>query len=184
MSVHGTLRVYPLAFVLFALVGIDNTPVQGQDGKRADATPNRNMRWVLRFKVTSGKDYIDQMKAMGAEILVPIPDSDKAIYIADLNKPNEHKTPSDDDLKKLAERFKLSDTRPEAVKAICGAISIDKINPKSLSVFFPKDLEEELAKKELSYGNLRAENIAQTIFRVTVKDGKYEIEVVEQKAKK
>jgi hypothetical protein len=164
--------------------GTDNPPGQGPGGTGADSTLGRNMRWVLRFKVSSGQDYLDQLKAMGAEILVPIPDSDKCILIADLSKPNGQKTASDDDLKRLAGKIKFSDSRKEAVNGVAQTLGIEKVSPKSFWAFFPKDVEEELSKKELNYRNRRSEDIEETIFRVFIKEGKYEIVVAEQTIKK
>jgi hypothetical protein len=163
--------------------GTDNSQGNGPSGTGADSTSARNMRWVLRFKVKDGQDYLDQLKAMGAEILVPIPDSEKCILIADISKPKEQKTASDDDLKRLAKKIKFSDSRPEAVKSVCKTLGLD-FSPKAFWAFFPSDIEEEVSKKELNYRNRRSEDIQETIFRVVVKEGKYEIVVEEQKIKK
>jgi len=163
--------------------GSNNTPGNGPDGTGADSTFAKNMRWVLRFKVKDGQDYLDQLKAMGAEILVPKPDSEKCILIGDISKPNDQKTASDDDLKRLAKKIKFSDSRPEAVKSVCKTLGLD-FSPKSFWAFFPSDVEKELSKKELNYRNRRSEDIEETIFRVALKEGKYEIVIDEQKIKK
>ncbi|MCI0703009.1 MAG: hypothetical protein L0241_18175, partial [Planctomycetia bacterium] len=57
--------------------GFDNTAGAGPGGSGADSTRARSLRWVLRFRVVGGRDYVDQLKTMGAEILVPIPPGDK-----------------------------------------------------------------------------------------------------------
>jgi hypothetical protein len=163
--------------------GIDDKPGTGPGGEGADSTLARNMRWVLRFKVESGRDYIEQLRLMGAEVLVPVPDSKKSILIADLSKPREQKEASDDDLKRLAKKVKFSDGRKEAVKAVAATLGID-FSPKSFWAFFPKDVEDELWKKESGYRNRRAEDIEETIFIVRIRDGKYEFLVDEQKIKK
>jgi len=164
--------------------GNDNTPGTGPGGKGADSTLARNMRWVLRFKVESGRNYLEQLKAMGAEILIEIPDTKKCTLIADLSKQDDRKEATDDDLKRLAGKVKFSDSRPQAVKAVLGTLGLEKVDAKSFWAFFPKELENDLAKKELSYRNRRSEDIEETIFSVVVKDGKYEIKVEEQKIKK
>lgn len=163
--------------------GSNNSPGNGPDGIGADSTFAKNMRWVLRFKVKDGQDYLDQLKAMGAEILVPKPNSEKCILIADISKPNDQKTASDDDLKRLAKKIKFSDSRPEAVKSVCKTLGLD-FSPKAFWAFFPSDVEDELSKKELNYRNRRSEDIEETIFRVAIKEGKYEIIIDEQKIKK
>ena len=43
---------------------------------------------------------------------------------------------------------------------------------------------EELARKETNYRNRRAEDIEETIFRVVVRGGNYELIVDDQKVKK
>jgi hypothetical protein len=49
---------------------------------------------------------------------------------------------------------------------------------------FSKEQEERLAKMETSYRNRRAEDIEETIFRVTVVGGEPDIRVDEQKVKR
>ena len=44
--------------------GYDGSAGKGPGGSGADSTLGRNMRWVLRFKVTGGRDYLDQLKSM------------------------------------------------------------------------------------------------------------------------
>jgi hypothetical protein len=163
--------------------GDSNVQGPGPGGEGTDSTQARNMRWVLRFKVDSGRDYLAQLKAMGAEVLIPIPETEKYILIADLGKPKEQKQATDDDMKRLAKKVKFSDGRREAVGAVAQTLGLE-FTPQSFWAFFPKELEEDLAKKELSYRNRRSEDIEETIFTVVVKDGKYELRVVEQKIKK
>ena len=45
--------------------GYDGSAGKGPGGSGADSTLGRNMRWVLRFKVTSGRDYLDQLEGDG-----------------------------------------------------------------------------------------------------------------------
>ena len=72
--------------------GFDGTAGgRGRAGPAPDFHPCA--RWaqqqVLRFRVASGRDYVDQLKAMGAEILIPLPpDEKKCIIIRDLNNPS------------------------------------------------------------------------------------------------
>jgi hypothetical protein len=166
--------------------GSGNSNAQGAlpGAQGADSTQARNMRWVLRFKVDSGRDYLEQLKAMGAELLIQIPDTEKCILIADLNKPKEQKQASEEDFKSLAKKVKFSDGRLEAVKAVTKTLGIEDFSPKSFWAFFPKDVEDELSRKELNFRNRRSEDIEETIFSVKIKDGKYELKVEEQKVKK
>jgi hypothetical protein len=164
--------------------GNDNSQGPGPGGKGTDSTQARNMRWVLRFKVESGRDYIEQLKAMGAEIIFQVPDSERIILIADLGKPKEQKQASEEDQKRLAKKVKFNDSREQAVKSVIGTLGLENVSPKSFWAFFPKEVEDEIARKELNYRNRRSEDIEETVFRVRVKDGKYEILVEEQRVKK
>lgn len=163
--------------------GFDNSKGKGPGGTGADSTLGRNMRWVLRFKVSSGQDYLDQLKLMGAELLVPIPNTDKCILIANISSPKDQRTATDDDMRRLADKIKFSDSRPEAVRGVSRTLGLD-FTPNSFWAFFPKELEDDLAKKETGYRNRRAEDIEETIFRVTTRGGSYELLVDEQKIKR
>lgn len=147
-----------------------------------DAT--RSTRWILRLKVQSGRDYVDQLKTLGAFVLLPDPSfSDRAILIPDLTKPKQRREATAKDLTELAGMFKLSDHRKDAVLAVAKELEID-FTPVALWVFLPKQIEDELAQKEKGYRSRKVEEIEQTVFRVVVQDGKVEISVDEQSLKK
>lgn len=156
----------------------------GPGGTGADSTRARGLRWVLRFKVANGRDYLEQLRSMGAEILVPIPPGEKeCLLFPDLNNTAQKRTATDADFRRLAGKIKFSDTRRDAVFGVAGALGLD-ISPKTFWAFFPKELEDHLARLETGYRNRRAEDIEETIFRVTVRGGTYEFVVDEQVAKK
>jgi hypothetical protein len=165
--------------------GFDGTKGKGPGGTGADSTLGRNMRWVLRFKVSSGHDYLAQLRMMHAEVLVPIPGSEKCVLVQDLDRPDEHKTATDDDMKRLADKIKFSDSRPSAVRDVIAALKLDISPPPSqFWAFFPKDIEDELSRKEKNYRNRQPDSIEETIFRIAVRGGSYEIVVDEQKVKR
>ena len=56
--------------------------------------------------------------------------------------------------------------------------------PTAFWAFFPKELEEKLARMETGYRNRRSEDIEETIFRVTIRGGSYELVVDDQRIKK
>jgi hypothetical protein len=141
------------------------------------------MRWVLRFKVSSGRDYVEQLKSMGAVILVPVPGTAKNFYFPDLNNLTNQRIASDDDLRALGNKIKFSDHRRDAVQQVAGTLGLD-FRPDAFWAFFPKGLEDELARKETGFRNRRSEDIEETIFRVTIRGGSYEIVVDEQKIKR
>jgi hypothetical protein len=137
----------------------------------------------LRFRVSSGRDYLDQLRAMQAKLLVPIPNSDKALFFPDLNDLSRHRIATDDDLRQLANQIKFCDTRRDAVWQVAGTLQLD-FKPATFWAFFPKSLEEELARLERNYRNRRPEDIEETIFRVTFRGGKPEVVVEDQTLKR
>ena len=164
--------------------GDDGTKGTGPGGTGANSSRARSLRWVMRFRTNSGEDYVAQLAAMGAVIIVPLPPENKqCLYFTNLKNLNEKKMCTDDDLRKLAGQIKFSDTRPDSVRAVCDVLGV-KENAKSFWAFFPRGLEDEVSKKEIGYRNRRPEDIEETIFRVIVRGGSYEIMVDDQTAKK
>lgn len=145
----------------------------------ADSTNARSLRWVLRFRTTDGADYVRQLAAMGASVLVPLPPENKqCLLVGDLRNPAPRPA-TDDDLKSLAGQIKFSDTRPGSVAGVCAALRVTQ-PAQSFWAFFPRGLEDELARKERAYRNRRPEDIAETVFQVVVRDGSYEVVVIGQ----
>ena len=165
--------------------GDDGSKGSGPGGTGADSTRARGLRWVLRFRVSSGRDYVDQLKAMGAEILIPLPpDGKRCALVSDLSNPSQ-KIASDADMDRLAGKIQFGEPRKDQVKDVCDALKINAPStPTTFWACFPEGLEEELARKETGFRNRRAEDIEMTIFRIVVRGGKYELIVDEQKIKK
>jgi hypothetical protein len=164
--------------------GDDGTKGTGPGGTGANSSRARSLRWVMRFRTSSGDDYVTQLAAMGAVVLVPLPpDNSQCLYFTNLKNFNEKKMATDADLRRLAGQIKFSDTRPDSVRAVCEVLGV-KENAKSFWAFFPKGLEDDLAKKEIGYRNRRPEQIEETIFRVINRGGTYEIVVDDQTPKR
>ena len=150
---------------------------------KGDSTGGRNLRWVLRFRVTSGRDYVEQLAVLNAKILIPTPDAEtKAILFPDLKKPDTRRELGEKEIREFADHLKFADSRREAVGGVAQALGLD-FTPKTFFAFFPRDFEEELARKERAYRDRRVEDIEQTIFRITMREGKVQVEVEEQTAK-
>ncbi len=160
--------------------GTDGSKGTGPGGTGSNSTLGRNMRWTLRFKVNSGRDYLDQLKAMNAQLLFPIPGTEKCILIKDLNNSAGQKTVDPGEFGAL---LKFVDSRSDAVNGVVGALGLE-IHPRSFCAVFSKEQEARLAKMETSYRNRRAEDIEETIFKVTIRGGEAEIVVDEQKVKR
>lgn len=163
--------------------GYDGSQGTGPGGTGADSTLGRNMRWVLRFKVQSGRNYLEQLKVMKAEILVPYPNSERCVMIENLDNLSNQKDASDADMRRLSNKIKFIDGRRELVKGLSLTLGLD-FTPQLFCAFFPRSIEDELAKKETGYRNRRAEDIEETIFRVEMRGDGYEFVVDEQKIKR
>jgi hypothetical protein len=149
-----------------------------------DRAAKNSLRWVLRFKVENGKDYVDQLRTLGATLAVPNPeDPTSIVLIPDLAMPKEHRVATEENLKSLTEKIRLSDRRKEAVEGVAAQLGLD-FTPKQFWAFLPRSIEEELLRKELAYRNRRFEAIEETIFRITIRAGKAEIIVDDQVLKK
>jgi hypothetical protein len=163
----------------------DGTQGNGTGGTGPDSTRARGLRWVLRFSVRGGSDYIAQLRSMGAEILIPLSSDKDCIIVPDLGAPRSARTATDADLKRLAGKIQFSDQRPAMVKEVVGALGVKvSSQPNAFWAFFPKDVEDKLARLEKGHRNRLPENIEETIFRVTIRDGRYEVAVEHQAAKK
>lgn len=160
--------------------GSDGSKGTGPGGSGSNSTLGRNMRWTLRFKVSSGRDYLDQLKAMRAKLLIPIPGGDKCYLIENLDNPG---TPRVVDPADFGSLLRFVDSRPEAVNSVIGALGLD-VKTRSFCAIFTKEQEAELAKMETNYRNRRAEDIEETIFKVTIRGGVPEVYVDEQKVKR
>jgi len=164
--------------------GNDGTKGTGPGGNGANSTRARSLRWVMRFRTSSGDDYVAQLAAMSAVVLVPLPPENRdCLYFPNLKKPSDHRMASEEDKNRLVGQIKFSDTRPDSVRGVCEALGV-KENARSFWAFFPKGLEDELSKKEIGYRNRRPEQIEETIFRVVSRGGSYDIVVDDQTAKK
>jgi hypothetical protein len=143
------------------------------------------LRWVLRFSVRGGNDYISQLHAMGAEILIPMSSDRDCIIVPDLGDPKSARTATDSDFKRLAGKIQFSDNRRQMVNEIIDVLGV-KVSgqPKAFWAFFPKGVEEDLARKEKGYRGRTPENIEETIFRVTIRGGSFDFVVEDQTAKK
>jgi len=170
--------------------GTGDTPGSGNvgpagdgNGTGANSARARSLRWTLRFSTSSGRNYLDQVAALGAVIAIPLPPSEeKLLVFEDLNNPSKRHVADDAEIARLAEWMKFSDVRRESTRQVGEALILD-FTPRSFWAFFPKKLEDELAGKEKGYRNRRPENIDETVFQVTIRNGTYDILVVEQTAK-
>jgi hypothetical protein len=160
-------------------------PGAGSGGTGADSTRARGLRWVMRFEYRDSRDYIAQLHSMGAEILVPLPPDNKTcILFRDLGNP-QPVVATEADLNRLAGKLQWGNNIRSHVRDVVETLGVKSASPPTAFwAFFPKTLEDELAQKEKGYRNRRPEDIEETIYKVTIRGGRFEVVVVEQIIKK
>jgi hypothetical protein len=156
---------------------------KGAAGTGSDSTLGRNMRWVLRFKVTSGHDYVAQLRALEAKLFFPIPGAGRGHLIEDLNQPDKNRMTTEADLTSFAGLMQFHDSRRDVVNSVLQVLNLER-GPTSICAVFPKHVEEELARLEKAFRLRQPEDIAETIFQITIRDGKPAIVVYDQKIRK
>jgi hypothetical protein len=152
--------------------------------KEPNSTESRTLRWVFRFKQDNTTEYLNQLAALGAVILVENPEKkDQILYIANLTQLDQQRQATKDDLAAFQDRVKFTDTRKESVAGVAKELKL-KFTPTSFWAYFATAIENEMAQKEKNYRNRRVDDIEETIFRVITVRGKCEIVVIDQTIRK
>jgi hypothetical protein len=154
--------------------------------KKLEAQPDqssksiqRMLRWTLAFNTSDGKDYAQQLRALGAVLAVEGADEPrKAMVYRDLSAPVKGEVEDLDSMK----RIWWIDDKPESVSGLSRALGL-KQEPKRLIVFLPKEWEEKLLRLELKHAEGKSEEeIKETVFEIRkTSDDKYEPVVVSQR---
>lgn len=156
----------------------------GEPNLGADSARSRSLRWFLAYRTSGTESHFSQLQSLGAAILVPIaPANERCILYRNLNDLKNRTIASDADFRSLNNRIRFANTRQESVRAICAELGVQE-RAEVYFTYFPKELEEELARKERGYRNRRTEDLALTIFRVKRWMDTREIEVDGQTVKK
>ena len=158
-------------------------PGSGVGGSGEDNSHKRSLRWSLRFRA-SGAEYLAQLAAMNAVIVIPQPPEERDAFVyRDLRNPKNGVRLAESEWTQLAGQIQFVDTKADSVRGLAEALGVN-FAPRRFLAFFPRELEDDLARKEKGYRNRQAEDIEETVFRVTVRGGQYDIVVEEQKTKK
>jgi hypothetical protein len=146
-------------------------PGTGRNSRRG----RRIMRWEMAFKTNDAEDYLRQLDALGAVIAVP----DKQAKLMTIRNWKERPAkPQYEDTKAMNRIFWIDD-RKESTESVGNLLELG-FTPSALVAFFPRELEEELLKKELAFKNRKEEDIALTRFNMGFSGGKAMIKVVAQ----
>ena len=155
----------------------------GANGPGADSTRARGLRWVLRFNTRSGRDYLRQLAALKAVVMIPVPPENKRMLILrDPANPRADEFATDADIREQAAKVQFQDARRQSNEAIREALGLPAA-PAAFWAFFPKSLEDEMARLEVAYRNKRPEDIRETVFQVEVIGGAARLVVVAQRMK-
>lgn len=164
--------------------GEGNNPNGAGTGTGADSTRARTMRWVIAFKTNSGRDYLDQLDALGAKVLVPTADGKSVWLFSSLKgNPPEKKLMGEADWNQLSGLVQFSDYTPLSRDQVGAALGMGNL-PKGFWAFFPKEVEQDLAKKEVGFQQRRSEDIEETKFECVNRNGTYQLVVTRQTLKK
>lgn len=156
----------------------------GPGGNGSDSTRARSLRWIISFKTRDGRDYLNQLSALGAVVVVPVPPEGKQQFIfRDLGNPKPGTYCSPKDWEKLNSQIQFTDFVRKSVQDVSIALNLD-FTPKNFMAFFPPEMEEKLSRMEKSYQNRRSEDIEETRFELVMRGGKYEMIVAAQKLKR
>lgn len=162
----------------------DGPNKDGDGGKGVNGSRARSLRWVLLFKTYSGRDYLDQLASIGAEVAIPLPpDNNQLLLFKNLKNPGKGERMTQDQLIRLSGQMQFADIKRESVRSVADALGLD-FTPNSFWTFFPKGAEDELAKLEKGYNNRQPEDIAETRFRVEIIGGRYRFVVAAQTLKR
>ncbi len=155
-------------------------PGPGEGGTGANGTRARSLRWVMRFQTNGGRDYLDQLQALGAIVLVSVPPEGKQMYVfKDLRNPKPGTIATDAELASYSQQIQFCDPKSKSGEEVGRELNLS-FTPGEFWAIFPKGIEEELSKLEKGYRNRRPEDVEQTIFKVSVVGGKYRLVVSEQ----
>jgi hypothetical protein len=139
----------------------------------------RQLRWVMNFNTRDGRDYAQQLRELGAILAIPLPPKPgepvKGIVIRDLSKPSEMS--KEEDLTAL-NLIGWKDDQPQSTAALANALGI-KPPPPVFIAYFPRELEERLAKLERDklekdHPGKSESDITETVFEVVTMGGKYQ----------
>jgi hypothetical protein len=143
------------------------------------ASANRGVRWELIFKTENGRDYVNQLAAMEAMLVIPQP-ADWKTHKAYKNLGQGRATVEAFNVDSMPGLYFIDDS-PESAGKVAQALGLD-FSPPMFIAFFPKHIEDELAKQERNHRGRKEGEIFKTVFKILIVDGKPAIRVTDQTA--
>jgi hypothetical protein len=160
----------------------DGTKGTGPGGFGADSAPAQSLRWTLRFRTRSGRDYLYQLSALGAKLLVPLGGEGRRFMLyEDLGvEPPRGRLATDEDLDRLSKEVRFFDRSRDSIEQVARALGLNE-RPRQLIAFLPVSLRNDLAAKEKAFANATSQEIEETVMMVAVAGGKADVTVTDQK---
>ena len=155
------------------------------NGRMLNDREKRMLRWTMKFdthgqpgSAAAGADYLHQLEALGAILAIPVgPEDQFKIYDLSTSPPQ----PLDKDISTI-QRIWWIDNNPASVHSLMLAMGLN-MQPSRVVAFIPPELEDDLAKKELAFKGLKEDQIFETTFAVVPGGRRYDVRVINQKAK-
>ena len=129
---------------------------------------------MILFKTENGKDYLNQLAAMKATVVVPQPKDWTGLKAYPLTT----LPPTGEDFRRedLPGLYFIDDS---SAGNLTRAMGLGFDAPMFIA-FFPAEIEERMASLEREFRKRQESEIFETKFKVLLRDGKPEITVVEQ----
>jgi hypothetical protein len=149
----------------------------GKGSRELTQREKRMQRWTMNFDTRNGRDYLAQLRGLGAILAIPVKETTSDIdykIVRNLSSPAQL---LNEDLEKI-DLVYWYDTRPEDVREIMAALGLN-IRPSHFVAFFTKELEAKLTEMEKTALGGRSEeeidrSIERTYFRVVRVGDRYE----------
>ncbi|HUY89608.1 MAG TPA: hypothetical protein VMV10_12810 [Pirellulales bacterium] len=159
----------------------------GNGGKIATDRAARLDRWYMVLENASCERALDEYTALGAEIAFPAGNDQYRYFTLPISNPPRSRIRSLDNETRLSWTWPSSAPVPGYASAQGDSTFAQDmaeylgLAPTSFFLlFFPAAVEQRMAQLELSYANLREDQIAYTLFRIAQRGQSYEVEVAAQ----
>jgi RNA polymerase sigma factor (sigma-70 family) len=149
-----------------------------KDGRpRPDKEQGRILRWKIVFNTKDGKEYAEQLEALGAKLAIPTRERNQYRVICDLSKRPVRTTV--EDISRVDHIF-LLETAKEPIRMLAKELGL-KEPPEHIVVFLPRLVEDELRRKEVDFAHRPEKEIVETTFVFSRSKRGFDIQVASQR---
>jgi hypothetical protein len=164
--------------------GTGTGPGSGEGKATLTKREKRMLRWHMRFTANTGKEYLAQLKGLGAILAFPVREGPSPDFwvVRDLRPGGPARR---EDVSRI-NRIYWIDDKPQSVIDVLGALRLTNLPrvPKRFVAFMPEKLEQDLFRMERDYVTRVLEQpfdedkIDETNFRVVPRPGGFRPELV------